>query len=120
MGTRESQSDAQTSANNQSNYKALKLTNQEQEDENFPKNLKHTRRDFSLLRTYFDDPNGQKIASGAANLPSKFEQNPTVNESGIGVLVGLLCGIRDFLSLFFSLFLIVVLSQNLLTLTTLI
>ena len=80
----------------------------------------HCRHDFSQTRTDFDDPNGETVAPGAANLPSKFEQNPTVNESGIGVLVGLLCGIRDFLSLFFSLFLIVVLSQNLLTLTTLI
>jgi hypothetical protein len=36
MGTRESQCDAQTSANNQLNNKALKLTNQEQEVENSP------------------------------------------------------------------------------------
>ncbi|MCI56676.1 hypothetical protein A2U01_0077927, partial [Trifolium medium] len=38
----------------------------------------------------FDDPNGQKIASGAVNQPSKFERNPSVNESGIEVLVGLI------------------------------
>ena len=65
----------------------------------------HCRHEFSQTRTDFDDPNGETVAPGAANLPSKFEQNPTVNESGIGVLVGLLCGIRDFLSLFFSHFL---------------
>ncbi|PNX56698.1 hypothetical protein L195_g058335, partial [Trifolium pratense] len=38
---------------------------------------------ISRTRPCFDDPNGQKIASGAANLPSKFERYPTVNESGI-------------------------------------
>ncbi|MCI74765.1 hypothetical protein A2U01_0096029, partial [Trifolium medium] len=30
------------------------------------------------------------IASGSANLPSKIERNPTVNESEIEVLVGLI------------------------------
>jgi hypothetical protein len=89
MSTKESQSGAQTSSNNQSNYKVLKLTNQEQEDEKIPKNLMPCEHDFSRLRNRFDDPNGQKIASGAANLPSKFERNPTVNESGIDVLLQL-------------------------------
>jgi hypothetical protein len=48
---------------------------------------------FSLLRPCFDDPKGEKVSYGAVNLPSKFEQNPTANESGIevDVLVRLLC-----------------------------
>jgi hypothetical protein len=47
MGTRESQSDAQTSANNQLNNKALKLTNQEQEVENSPPKTRCTEDTIS-------------------------------------------------------------------------
>jgi hypothetical protein len=54
-------------------------------------------------------------ASGAANLPSKFERHPTVNESGIKVLVGLLCQKWELVSLFFSLFVGCSFSQNLFT-----
>jgi hypothetical protein len=46
--------------------------------------------DISQLRPYFEDPNGQKLDIGVANLPSKFENDPTVNESGIVGLVRLL------------------------------
>ncbi|MCI15213.1 hypothetical protein A2U01_0036349 [Trifolium medium] len=46
-------------------------------------------QNISRTRPDFDDPNGQTEAPGAANLPSKFERYPTVNESGIDDLVGL-------------------------------
>ena len=46
--------------------------------------------DISQLRPYFEDPNDQKLDVGVANLPSKFEHDPTVNESGISDLVRLL------------------------------
>jgi hypothetical protein len=45
---------------------------------------------ISQLRPYFKDPNGQKLAIGVANLPTKFGDDPTVNESGIFDLVRLL------------------------------
>ncbi|PNX69516.1 hypothetical protein L195_g064471, partial [Trifolium pratense] len=38
---------------------------------------------ISRTRPDFDVPNGENVAPGAANLPSKFERYPTVNESGI-------------------------------------
>jgi hypothetical protein len=62
--------------------------------------LPHSENDFSHLGHYFDNPNGQKLASGVVNLPSKSRQNPTVNESGIDVLVKLLFGKRDLFSNF--------------------
>jgi hypothetical protein len=65
----------------------LKLTNQEQEDEKSSKNLMPSEYDISRLRNRFDDLNGEKIVSRAANRPSKFERNPTVNESVIDVLL---------------------------------
>jgi hypothetical protein len=50
----------------------------------------HYELDISLLGPCFDDPNSQKLALGVVNLPSKFQLNPTVKESGIEVLVRLL------------------------------
>ena len=75
----------------------------------------HCDQNISRSRPDFDDPNGESVAPEAANMPSKFEQIPTVNESGISVLVRLLCQKRELVSLLFSLFLKVVLSQNLLS-----
>jgi len=46
--------------------------------------------DISQLRPYFEDPNGQKLDIGVTNLPTKFGDDPTVNESGIFDLVRLL------------------------------
>jgi hypothetical protein len=57
--------------------------------------------DISFLRLYFDDTYGQKLSPGVVNLPSKCHQNPTVNESGIDVLVRQFHGKRDLHYLFF-------------------
>ncbi|MCI53043.1 hypothetical protein A2U01_0074289, partial [Trifolium medium] len=66
-----------------------KLTKQEQEDENTQTDQLQCEQNISQTRTDFDDLNGKSVAPGAANLPSNFERNPTVNESGIDVLLQL-------------------------------
>ncbi|GAU34429.1 hypothetical protein TSUD_393820 [Trifolium subterraneum] len=48
-----------------------------------PKLLMHCDQNISRSRPDFDDPNGESVGPESANMPSKFEPIPTVNESGI-------------------------------------
>ena len=48
-------------------------------------------RPLARLRCYFKDPNGQTLDLCVANLLLKFQGDPTVNESGMGILLKYFC-----------------------------